>query len=81
MAYLRLLEWKLIRTLRYRIRSIWIADVAHQGTSGLLNEDLIGNDPSLADHARDLLYLINLKREDMPRPIMGIGHSMGGTSL
>jgi hypothetical protein len=27
-----------------RIRSIWIADVAHQGASGVLNEQLLGND-------------------------------------
>jgi hypothetical protein len=28
----------------FRIRSIWIADVAHQGMSGVLNEDRLGND-------------------------------------
>jgi hypothetical protein len=33
------------------------------------------------DHARDLLQLINLKRAEMPRPLIGIGHSMGGTNL
>jgi hypothetical protein len=33
------------------------------------------------DHARDLLQLINLKRAEMPRPLVGIGHSMGGTNL
>ncbi len=27
-----------------RIRSIWIADVAHQGASGVLNERKLGND-------------------------------------
>ena len=26
------------------IRSIWIADVAHQGESGVLNEEKLGND-------------------------------------
>lgn len=28
----------------FRIRSIWIADVAWQGQSGLMNQDLVGND-------------------------------------
>jgi hypothetical protein len=27
-----------------RVRGIWIADVAHQGQSGVLNEDVLGND-------------------------------------
>ncbi|KAL2004065.1 hypothetical protein VTN02DRAFT_570 [Thermoascus thermophilus] len=65
----------------FRIRSIWMADVAHQGQSGVLNENLLGNDPSWFDHARDLLHLINLKRDEMPRPIVGLGHSMGGAQL
>lgn len=36
----------------FRIRSIWIADVVHQGWSSVLNEDKLGNDrmsPSVAD--------------------------------
>lgn len=65
----------------FRIRSIWIADVAYQGASGVLNEQMIGNDPGWYDNARDLLYFINLKRKDMPRPIFGLGHSMGGNVL
>jgi hypothetical protein len=64
-----------------RIRSIWIADIAQQGQSGVMNEELLGNDPSWTDHARDLLHLVNVKRDEMPRPIVGIGHSMGGTQL
>lgn len=69
------------RSLNFRIRSIWIADVANQGASGVLNKDLLGDDPNLGDYARDILYMINLKRDEMPRPIIGIGHSMGGTIL
>ncbi|KAI1935645.1 hypothetical protein LOZ66_005185 [Ophidiomyces ophidiicola] len=65
----------------FRIRAIWIADVAHQGHSSVLNEHALGNDPSWFDHPRDLLHLINLKRAEMPRPIVGIGHSMGGGHL
>ncbi|KAK5465053.1 hypothetical protein LTS15_001616 [Exophiala xenobiotica] len=65
----------------FRIRSIWIADVAHQGHSSVLNEHLLGNDPNWNDHPRDLLHMINMKREQMPRPLIGIGHSMGGNHL
>ncbi|KLJ09568.1 hypothetical protein EMPG_15011 [Blastomyces silverae] len=65
----------------FGIRGIWIADVAHQGNSGVLNENLMGNDPSWFDHPRDLLHFINLKRAEMPRPLFGIGHSMGGNNL
>ena len=66
---------------KLRLRGIWIADVAQQGQSGLMNEDLLGNDPSWSDHPRDLLHMINLKRDEMPRPLVGIGHSMGGNHL
>ncbi|EAW10659.1 putative toxin biosynthesis protein [Aspergillus clavatus NRRL 1] len=65
----------------FRIRSIWMTDVAHQGQSSVLNEDLLGNDPSWFDHPRDLLHLVNVKHKEMPRPIVGIGHSMGGAHL
>lgn len=65
----------------FRIRSIWIADMAHQGLSSVENEHLLGNDPSWFDHSRDLMHLVNLKRDEMPRPIVGIGHSCGGAQL
>lgn len=65
----------------FRIRSIWIADMAHQGLSSVENERLLGNDPGWFDHSRDLMHLINLKRDEMPRPIVGIGHSCGGAQL
>ncbi|KAL8736264.1 MAG: hypothetical protein Q9166_000419 [cf. Caloplaca sp. 2 TL-2023] len=63
------------------IRSIWMADVVNQGMSSVLNEDKLGNDPSWTDHARDWLYMINVMRDQMPRPIVSIGHSMGGNSM
>lgn len=31
-----------------RVRSIWIADIANQGASGVLNEDKLGNERTLA---------------------------------
>ncbi|KIX07225.1 uncharacterized protein Z518_01878 [Rhinocladiella mackenziei CBS 650.93] len=64
-----------------KIRAIWIADIVHQGQSGVLNEDALGNDPNWWDFARDLLFLINQKQNDMPQPLVGIGHSMGATQL
>jgi pimeloyl-ACP methyl ester carboxylesterase len=33
------------------------------------------------DHSRDLLHMVNIFRDEMPRPIMGVGHSMGGAQL
>ncbi|KAI1504660.1 putative toxin biosynthesis protein [Biscogniauxia marginata] len=65
----------------FRIRGIWIADVANQGYSGELNEAALGDDPCWLDHARDLLHLTNVFRAEMPRPLVGIGHSFGGCVL
>lgn len=38
-----------MRNQNRRIRSIWIADVAQQGQSGILNESILGND---SEHLR-----------------------------
>lgn len=65
----------------WRIRSIWMADVAWHGESYQMNEELVGNSPGWYDHSRDLANLINLKREEMVRPIVGVGHSMGGNQM
>ncbi|KAF2223157.1 Alpha/beta hydrolase fold-1, partial [Elsinoe ampelina] len=64
-----------------KIRGIWIADAAWQGYSSVLNEDLLGNDPYWTDHARDLFLLVNHFPSEFQRPIIGIGHSMGGHNL
>ncbi|KAI9367083.1 toxin biosynthesis protein [Aspergillus egyptiacus] len=61
----------------FRIRAIWMADAANQGASGILNEQNLGNDPSWYDHSRDLICMINQFRQQMPRPIIGLGHSLG----
>ncbi|KAI1178388.1 Alpha/beta hydrolase family-domain-containing protein [Nemania sp. FL0916] len=66
---------------RFRIRGIWIADISNQGYSGELNEDKLGDDPFWHDHARDLLHLTNVFRSEMPRPIVGVGHSFGANIL
>lgn len=36
---------------------------------------------SWSDHARDLLHMTNHFRAHMPRPLIGIGHSMGGQNI
>ncbi|KAL9614062.1 MAG: hypothetical protein Q9167_001416 [Letrouitia subvulpina] len=81
--YEPLLEETLLATKssKFRIRSIWIADVAQQGASAVLNEHELGNDPHYFDFSRDLLHMVNVFRHQMPRPIFGVGHSIGGTSL
>lgn len=33
-----------IKTGNFRIRNIWIADVSNQGASGVMNEQLLGNE-------------------------------------
>ncbi|KAJ5748699.1 toxin biosynthesis protein [Penicillium nucicola] len=62
----------------FRIRAIWMADSAHQNASGVYNEQNLGNSPSWLDHSRDVLHMINHFRDEMPRPLMGFGHSLGG---
>ncbi|CAG8939933.1 unnamed protein product [Penicillium salamii] len=68
-----------MRDQKRSIRSIWIADVAQQGQSGVLNESILGNDPSLYDHGRDLLSLLNHFK--IPQPLIGVGHSMGAVQI
>ncbi|TGJ88242.1 hypothetical protein E0Z10_g584 [Xylaria hypoxylon] len=65
----------------FRIRGIWIADISNQGWSGQLNEEKLGNDPCWHDLTRDLLHLTNVFRAEMPRPIIGVGHSFGANIL
>ncbi|KAL5362339.1 Alpha/beta hydrolase family-domain-containing protein [Aspergillus floccosus] len=70
-----------LRAQNRRIRSIWIADVVQQGQSGILNESILGDDPSWFDHGRDLLFIINQFQDQITQPIFGVGHSMGGMQL
>ncbi|CZT20709.1 related to host-specific AK-toxin Akt2 [Ramularia collo-cygni] len=64
-----------------KIRSLWVADPFNQGESGVLNEKVLGPDPSWFDHGRDLMFVINQFQDEMPHPIVGIGHSMGASHL
>ncbi|KAJ5651932.1 hypothetical protein N7507_009358 [Penicillium longicatenatum] len=65
----------------FRIRSIWVADCASMNMSGIQNEDKLSMDCSWMDHPRDLFLMINQFRDQMPRPIVGLGHSFGGTII
>ncbi|KAJ5668940.1 hypothetical protein N7462_010010 [Penicillium macrosclerotiorum] len=63
------------------IRAIWIADMFNVGQSAVANRANLGCDPSWLDHSRDLWSLIHHFRADMPKPLVGLGHSMGCTQL
>lgn len=64
-----------------RIRGIWMADQAQQGQSYILNETKLADGVSWDDHPRDLLHTINILRDQMPPPLIGVGHSMGAAQL
>ncbi|KAF9891238.1 hypothetical protein FE257_004802 [Aspergillus nanangensis] len=65
-----------------RIRSIWMADAAHQSESGVLNEHILGDDRSYLPYGFAVDSDVRLsKLREMPQPIIGIGHSMGGMQL
>ncbi|KAH9828877.1 toxin biosynthesis protein [Teratosphaeria destructans] len=66
---------------KFGIRGIWCMDVVNHGESARLNTGKIGNEPSWHDFARDYLQMVNHFRHDIPRPIVGFGHSMGGTVI
>ncbi|KAJ6114548.1 toxin biosynthesis protein-like protein [Penicillium sp. IBT 16267x] len=59
----------------FQIRSIWVADCASMNMSGIKNEEKLSMDCSWMDFSRDLF------RDQMPRPIVGLGHSFGGNII
>jgi pimeloyl-ACP methyl ester carboxylesterase len=63
------------------IRAIWIADMFNMGESAQANRNNLGCDPAWIDHSRDLWGVVNHFREEMPKPIVGLGHSMGCNQL
>ncbi|PWY61962.1 hypothetical protein BO83DRAFT_404224 [Aspergillus eucalypticola CBS 122712] len=60
------------------IHNIWAADPAHQDQGSIVNQELL---VSHFNHCRDLLQLINAKRDEMPHPIVAIIHSAGSFAL
>ncbi|KAJ5155771.1 toxin biosynthesis protein [Penicillium capsulatum] len=70
-----------LKTQSVPLRAIWIADVSHQGASGVLNEEIQSDTTNWYDHSRDLLHMVNHFREEFPRPIIGVAHSMGCAQL
>lgn len=74
----------LARALEQRgmgVRGFWIADPLHSGKSAVLNAGNLGNDICWWDHSRDLLQIVQRFRKQMPRPIVGMGHSIGGARM
>jgi len=65
----------------FKIRNIWAADAVQIGQSSVLNAHELGNEVSWFDHSRDMLQMVNHFREEMIRPLIGIGHSAGGCAL
>ncbi|KAK6811396.1 hypothetical protein RU639_012822 [Aspergillus parasiticus] len=65
----------------FQIRSIWVAEAVNMGMSAILNEDKLSTDFSWMDHPRGLLLIINHFRDEMPRPLVGLGHSFGGNII
>ncbi|KAK5169117.1 uncharacterized protein LTR77_006426 [Saxophila tyrrhenica] len=63
------------------VRGFWIADSASMGFSTVLNSGHLGSEVSWWDHSRDLLHLINTFHAEMPRPLVGLGHSMGAAQM
>ncbi|PYI34276.1 toxin biosynthesis protein [Aspergillus indologenus CBS 114.80] len=66
---------ELLRTFNGRIKAIWFADCSNQGTSGVLNEDNLGDDPNWFDHSRGLLGMMNHFLDQIKPPIVGVAHS------
>jgi hypothetical protein len=54
---------KLSKSAGFRIRSIWIADVAQQGRSSVLNEEKLGNDRMFCALKANIKWYENLNRE------------------
>ncbi|QRD92118.1 hypothetical protein F9C07_2220235 [Aspergillus flavus] len=65
----------------FQIRSIWVAEAANMGMSAIFNEDKLSIGFSWMDHYCDLLFMINYFRDEMPRPLVGLGHSFGGNII
>ncbi|PLB55595.1 hypothetical protein P170DRAFT_506158 [Aspergillus steynii IBT 23096] len=70
-----------LKKLEVPVRGIWMADSSNQGGSAVLNENVMGDQTNWYDHSRDLLHMVNHFREEMPRPLIGVAHSLGCAQL
>lgn len=68
---------------RFSTKTSWAMTVRHSWRCGSLSGVLTRTFrlASWFDHPRDLLHMINHFRSQIPRPLVGIGHSMGGNNL
>ena len=53
----------LYQALKGKISGIWIADCAHQGASGVLNENLLGDDRKYKERMWTFFHHFNFQRD------------------
>ncbi|KAF0438668.1 alpha/beta-hydrolase [Gigaspora margarita] len=72
---------KLLHERRHRWNGgdMWTLDCSNHGDSAILNQDILPDKFVWSDCARDILQLIDEAK--IQKPIIGIGHSFGGTSM
>ncbi|KAL8980787.1 MAG: hypothetical protein Q9205_004228 [Flavoplaca limonia] len=63
------------------IRAVWAMDIVHHGTSYILNQDAIGDEPHWFDSSRDVFQMVNHFQEQMPPPIVGISQSWAAVTI
>lgn len=67
------------------IKAVFVHDVVGQGSSGIANASVLGDEYSWSDSSLDILAMvIHLRRfgmMDFHSPLIGLGHSMGGCHL
>ncbi|KAJ5728431.1 hypothetical protein N7493_004761 [Penicillium malachiteum] len=70
-----------MKQLGVPLRAVWIADLCNQESTVAINEPILGEITHWNDHSRDLLHMINHFRDEMPRPLVGVAHSLGCAQL
>ena len=59
------------------VRAIWMADAVHNGESYELNKDSLGDEIDWLDYSRDVFQMINHFQDEIQRPLVAVGHSLG----
>ncbi|RIB10818.1 Alpha/beta hydrolase family-domain-containing protein [Gigaspora rosea] len=72
---------KLLHERRHRWNGgdMWALDCSNHGNSAILNQDILPDKFVWTDYTRDILQLID--KAKIQKPIIGIGHSLGGTCI